>query len=32
VPPKLGYGRDDDYADIPLNSTLVFDVELLEVR
>ena len=32
VPPKLGYGRDDDYGDIPINSTLIFDVELLEVR
>jgi peptidylprolyl isomerase len=32
VPPTLGYGRDDDYGDIPINSTLVFDVELVEVR
>jgi len=30
--PKLGYGDDDDYGDIPPNSTLVFDVELVEVR
>jgi peptidylprolyl isomerase len=32
VPPKLGYGRDDDYGDIPINSTLIFDVELVEIR
>ena len=32
IPPKLGYGDDDDYGDIPPNSTLVFDVELVEVR
>ena len=32
VPPRLGYGDDDDYGDIPPNSTLVFDVELMEVR
>jgi hypothetical protein len=32
VPPRLGYGRDDDYGDIPINSTLIFDVELVEVR
>ena len=32
VPPRLGYGDDDDYGDIPPNSTLVFDVELVEVR
>jgi len=32
VPPKLGYGDDDDYGDIPPNSTLIFDVELVEVR
>jgi hypothetical protein len=32
VPPRIGYGDDDDYGDIPPNSTLVFDVELVEVR
>ena len=32
VPPRLGYGDDDDYVDIPPNSTLVFDVELVAVR
>jgi FKBP-type peptidyl-prolyl cis-trans isomerase FkpA len=32
VPPKLGYGDDDDYGDIPPNSTLIFDVELVAVR
>ena len=32
IPPKLGYGDDDDYPEVPPNSTLVFDVELVEVR
>jgi len=32
VLPRLGYGDDDDYVDIPPNSTLVFDVELVAVR
>ena len=32
VPPKLGYGDDDDYEDIPPNSTLIFDVELVAIR
>lgn len=31
VPPELGYGPDD-YASIPGGSTLLFDVELLEVK
>lgn len=30
IPPDLGYGRKR-YLDIPGNSTLVFDIELLEV-
>jgi hypothetical protein len=32
VPPKLGYGDDDDIENVPPNSTLAFDVELVEVR
>lgn len=32
IPPKLGYGDDDDYPEVLPNSTLVFDVELVEVR
>jgi FKBP-type peptidyl-prolyl cis-trans isomerase len=32
VPPRLGYGDDDDYGDIPPNSTLIFDVDLVDVR
>lgn len=31
VPPALGYGRNEK-KNIPANSTLVFDVELLDVR
>ena len=31
VPPALGYGSQD-YGPIPANSTLVFEIELLEVQ
>ena len=31
IPPKLGYG-DKDMGVIPSNSTLIFEVELLEVE
>jgi FKBP-type peptidyl-prolyl cis-trans isomerase len=32
LPPDYGYGAQGAGADIPPNSTLVFDVELLDVR
>ncbi|NQV88471.1 MAG: FKBP-type peptidyl-prolyl cis-trans isomerase [Parcubacteria group bacterium] len=31
VPPELGYGPND-YGPIPGNSTLIFDIELLNVQ
>ena len=31
IPPKFGY-RDKPHADIPANSTLIFDMELLAVK
>ena len=32
IPPEMGYGSRAMGSDIPANSTLVFDVELLDVR
>ena len=32
IPPDMGYGARGAGGDIPLNATLVFEVELLEVK
>lgn len=32
IPSRLGYGRRGSGPDIPPNSALIFDIELLEVR
>lgn len=31
VPPKMGYGERHAFGEVPPNSTLIFDIELLDV-